>query len=104
MTPKLVRDRIPDIIIANGEHPITRRLDDAAYHDALRAKLREEVDEYLGAPDDAAGVEELVDILEVIQALTAVHGANVEWLEMKRAEKARERGGFSERVFLIDVE
>lgn len=104
MVPKLVRDRIPDIIRTHGERPKICRLDDRAYGEALKAKLVEEVDEYVRATDDAFCVEELVDVLEVVRALAAFHGVDAELLEMKRAEKCRDRGAFSERIFLIDVE
>lgn len=46
---KLVRDRIPDIIRANGEEPITYQADPAEYRRRLRDKLLEEVDEFLTA-------------------------------------------------------
>jgi hypothetical protein len=32
---KLVRDRIPEIIQAQGQHPVTRILDNASYQEAL---------------------------------------------------------------------
>ena len=36
---KLVRDRIPEIIQAEGRRPVTRVLDEASYRQALLAKL-----------------------------------------------------------------
>ena len=36
---KLVRDRIPEIIQADGRHPVTRVLDEASYRRALLGKL-----------------------------------------------------------------
>jgi predicted house-cleaning noncanonical NTP pyrophosphatase (MazG superfamily) len=39
---KLVRDRIPEIIQSEGQHPVTRELDDRSYRQALLAKLVEE--------------------------------------------------------------
>ena len=36
---KLVRDRIPEIIQAQGQHLVTRILDNASYQEALLAKL-----------------------------------------------------------------
>lgn len=49
-------------------------------------------------------LEELADMLEVIRALAAVHGSSWEQLEVLRAKKVEFRGGFQERVYLIDVE
>ena len=44
---KLVRDRIPEIIIANDETPVTRILDDMDYKKSLEEKLYEEYEEVL---------------------------------------------------------
>jgi predicted house-cleaning noncanonical NTP pyrophosphatase (MazG superfamily) len=46
---KLVRDRIPQIIESRGDRAITRVLGEAAYRDALLAKLVEEAQEANGA-------------------------------------------------------
>ena len=43
---KLVRDIIPDIIIADGKKPITRILDNEEYLQELDKKLNEEIAEY----------------------------------------------------------
>ncbi|WP_156417618.1 hypothetical protein [Paenibacillus etheri] len=43
-------------------------------------------------------------MLEVIQALAETHGSNSVELEKLRAEKAEHRGGFKDRIFLIEVE
>ena len=40
---KLVRDKIPEIIEAGGETPVTRILDDEEYKLCLEEKLNEEV-------------------------------------------------------------
>ena len=42
MYKKLVRDRIPEIILSKGETPITRILSDAEYKEELEKKLHEE--------------------------------------------------------------
>jgi predicted house-cleaning noncanonical NTP pyrophosphatase (MazG superfamily) len=53
---KLVRDRIPEIIRADGCIPVTRVLDEPEYRTALLAKLVEEAREAQSAPDpDLAG-------------------------------------------------
>ncbi|ALP35828.1 phosphoribosyl-ATP pyrophosphohydrolase [Paenibacillus sp. IHB B 3084] len=100
---KLVRDRIPHIITSQGKGCRTRILDPEEYKQELRTKLREEAEEYFEAAKDKDALEELADMLEVIRALAEVHGANVAELDKLRADKAEARGGFQERVFLIDV-
>lgn len=101
---KLVRDRIPKIIAKQGLALNTRILDTHEYLTELRTKLQEETNEYLEAKTDAEAVEELADIMELLHALAEAHGVTVEELERIRAEKADKRGGFKERVFLIEVE
>ena len=44
---KLVRDKIPDIILKDNELPVTRILDDEEFIKELNKKLQEEVNEYL---------------------------------------------------------
>ncbi|OKP92836.1 phosphoribosyl-ATP pyrophosphohydrolase [Paenibacillus sp. P3E] len=101
---KLVRDGIPELIAAGGHSCITRTLEHEEYIDQLRAKLREEAEEYFREDNDRLALEELADLLEVIRALAATHGGSPEVLEQIRAEKAERRGGFQERIFLLRVE
>ena len=46
---KLVRDKIPEIILKDNELPSTRILSDEEYIKELNRKLQEEVNEYLEA-------------------------------------------------------
>ncbi|MEU9182933.1 nucleoside triphosphate pyrophosphohydrolase [Streptomyces sp. NPDC048550] len=93
---KLVRDRIPQIIRADGAEPEVYVADRDEYRQRLRAKLTEEVVEYMEA-DETHAPEELADILEVAFALAADLGVDPDQLEKLRASKAEQRGGFSER-------
>jgi len=101
---KLVRDKIPQIIGAEGKAFRSRILGEEEYRTELQTKLREESSEYFQANNPQDALEELADMLEVIRALAAAHGASWEQLEAIRARKAGKRGGFEERVYLIDVE
>jgi predicted house-cleaning noncanonical NTP pyrophosphatase (MazG superfamily) len=94
---KLVRDRVPQIIRAQGEEPIVRIADPVEYRALLRAKLLEEVHEVVTA-DDAHVPEELADVLEVVLALAVDLGVDAAGLETLRAAKAAERGSFTERI------
>ncbi|MGW8356517.1 pyrophosphohydrolase domain-containing protein [Streptomyces wedmorensis] len=94
---KLVRDRIPEIIRENGAVPVTYIADPEEYRRRLELKLVEEVDEFLGA-DDEAKQAEAADILEVLLALVAEIGLDPDQLEKIRCAKADERGGFANRV------
>ena len=96
---KLVRDLIPDIIEKSGNECRTRILSDEEYLKMLDAKLDEELAEY----NQVQNIEELADLLELIQAAAIARGYTLEELETVRAEKAKKRGGFEKKIFLIDV-
>lgn len=101
---KLVRDRIPEIIAASGKKFTTSVLTEEAYRAKLREKLQEEINEYLAANADNECLEELADVLEVVYALAAVHGATSRGLEELRLAKAEKRGGFEQKLYLHEVE
>lgn len=103
MYNKLVRDRIPTIIEQSGKTFTTRILDDEEYRKELQKKAFEELEEYVQAETDEAALEELADVLEIIHALAECHGASIEQVEQIRAKKAEKRGGFREKIFLIEV-
>jgi predicted house-cleaning noncanonical NTP pyrophosphatase (MazG superfamily) len=92
---KLVRDRIPEIIRAEGLEPVIYTADAEEYGSRLREKLQEEVTEFIASDNDP---EELADILEVVYALAEQAGTTREQLEKLRAVKAEKRGGFSDRI------
>jgi predicted house-cleaning noncanonical NTP pyrophosphatase (MazG superfamily) len=96
MEGKLVRDRIPEIMRSDGLDPQVEILGDAAFEEALRAKLREEADEFLAD----GRVEELADLLEVIGELARRRGVSMDELERMRLDKRAKRGGFEEGLFL----
>ena len=100
---KLVRDKIPDIIAANGETPVTRTLSDDEYEHALIEKIAEEQKELSQADTTEKMLQELADLQEVVLAL-ARHLESVEELEQVRVQKVAERGGFEDRVFLERTE
>ena len=96
---KLVRDRIPQIIMQSGKTCITRTLSDDEYLSALDAKLREELNEYLAD----GSMEELADLLEVMMAAAEARGHTFAEVEVIRRTKAEKRGGFRERIWLESV-
>ncbi|MFS0781194.1 phosphoribosyl-ATP pyrophosphohydrolase [Bacillus sp. 1P06AnD] len=101
---KLVRDRIPKIMEAQGKRLKVRTLVEDEYVRELKNKSKEELDEYLNTDNDGDATEELADLLEVIHALARVHGTDMAGIEKIRMKKAAERGGFNERFFLIEAE
>ena len=101
---KLVRDRIPELVEANGETPVTRRVEGEEYDDYLAEKLVEEAHEFREArADDGADADrELADVLAVVGTL--LDCGDRDRVERLREEKAAERGGFSDGVVLERVE
>jgi Uncharacterized conserved protein len=97
---KLVRDKIPDIILAQGDTPKTKLLSEKSYYLALNEKLKEELKEYLAD----GSVEELADMAEVILALAKFKGFSQQAFEEMRLKKQTERGGFDKRIYLVEVE
>ncbi|GHH64845.1 phosphoribosyl-ATP pyrophosphohydrolase [Streptosporangium violaceochromogenes] len=99
---KLVRDRIPEIIEADGRTATVRVLDEPELVPALTAKLAEEAEELRRAgPGDRLG--ELADIYEVLAALTATLGFSGGQVREAARRKRAERGGFSRRLWLDEV-
>ena len=97
---KLVRDKIPEIIKADGAKPVTRKLDDKQYLEALVEKLKEELAEFV----EEFSAEELADIQEVVHALRDAIGKTYEELETIRTQKATKNGSFKDKIFLERVE
>ena len=99
---KLVRDRIPEIIAANGEKAITRVLDEAEFVTALENKLLEEVQEMRA--NKAERKVEIADIYEVLDALIRAYGFSKEEIMALKEKKRTERGGFEKRLLLEGTE
>ena len=96
---KLVRDRIPEIIASTGDKYKIRTLSDAEYIEMLDAKLDEELKEY----HEDKNIEELADILEVLYAVAKARGYSKEELEETRLKKREKRGGFDNKILLIET-
>ena len=67
---KLVHDRIPEIIEADGKTCVCETLSDEDYLYLLDQKLNEELAEY----QESKSLEELADLLEVMQAVGKARG------------------------------
>jgi predicted house-cleaning noncanonical NTP pyrophosphatase (MazG superfamily) len=100
---KLVRDKIPEIIESKGEQAVTKILTDEEYWKSLFEKAYEELNEVKAADDHDETKAELADLLEVVRALSEYNGFSLSQIIEEADKKASERGGFSERIFLIGV-
>jgi predicted house-cleaning noncanonical NTP pyrophosphatase (MazG superfamily) len=97
---KLVRDRIPEIIEANGKKAVYETVTrDEDYIKLLKDKLVEEMNEFLESED----IAELADMGEVMHALLEYKGVSLETFQRIRLEKLEKRGGFKKKLLLKEV-
>lgn len=103
---KLIRDKLPDILIAKGIALHNRIMEQKEFIQKLKDKLVEEAEEVRQTKNDEELLEELADALEVIYTLSSASGLMMEEIEMKRMEKRNLKGGFEEKIFnqQIDIE
>lgn len=78
---------------------MTRILGEEEFGLELTRKLREEVEEFC----QTGAAEELADVLEVVYALADESGIGRDALEEIRGRKRLERGGFEQRIFLVET-
>ena len=94
---KLVRDRIPDILEAEGKRCEVRSLGLEERRIRLMSMLVEECEEFSAGGD----IEELADLVEVVRALISASGMSWESFEKIRLAKRRECGGFDDGILLL---
>ena len=99
---KLVRDRIPEIIMSKGETPVTRVLNESEYKEELEKKLLEEYKEVIEATGNER-LEELADMIEVIRALGNLENTTIEEIIKIADDKNDKRGSFNDKIFLEKV-
>lgn len=100
--PKLVRDKIPEIIQATGREAHVRTLELEEYIDFLKIKAAEEAQELASAETDSNLLEEIVDLRELLDALEKVKGFTPEQVKAIQDEKREKRGGFDLRLLMLD--
>ena len=93
---KLVRDRIPEIIEANGAKCKTHVAKADEYKDLLNKKLKEEADELIHTPC----AEEIADVLEVVESIARLHDIKIDEIKRVKLKKRVERGGFNNKIVL----
>lgn len=93
---KLVRDKIPSLVIEDGLIPEYKVLTPEAYHDELCWKLIEETMEFKGNPC----IEEMADLLEVFYTLCEHHYYSLSEVESIRLDKIKKKGSFLRGRFL----
>jgi predicted house-cleaning noncanonical NTP pyrophosphatase (MazG superfamily) len=97
---KLIRDKIPDIIIASGKKPIVLKATKLEIPNLLKSKLIEEAQEVNNSHTQEEIISELVDVLEVVMSLAQHLHVDFKVLERQRQKKAKERGRFKKGLIL----
>jgi predicted house-cleaning noncanonical NTP pyrophosphatase (MazG superfamily) len=93
---KLVRDKIPDLIRNSGGTPSIRVAENQELDYFIRLKVQEEANELFESGDN----EEIVDLLEIIDALLTHRGFSREKIDEMKKDKVEERGKFDMGIIL----
>lgn len=100
MAEKLIRDRIPEIAAARGDVLAVRVASDDEVPGLLEGKLAEEVVELRAAESREKKIDELVDVLTVVFAISEKLEVDSVTLSFLMIEKARARGWFDKKLVL----
>ncbi len=101
---KLVRDRIPEIILAAGKSCEVKTLEAEDFLPALKAKLVEEAAEVNNSASREELIAELADLYEVLETLQAATGLSQVEIDAVKHQRRESRGGFEKRLYLEWVE
>jgi predicted house-cleaning noncanonical NTP pyrophosphatase (MazG superfamily) len=101
--PKLVRDKIPQIIKTHdGVDVPTRTLDeDTEFLAFLLRKIVEESEELSEATTNSNLIEEIADVNEIIDTILKLKGISPEEVLAVQHEKRDARGGFEKRLLML---
>ena len=96
---KLVRDKIPEIIKADGKECSYVTASPKEFPGFVYDKMKEELDEFMENPC----VEEAADIMEVFGALLDTY--DIAWCDVAQyaMQKSHDRGKFENGIILLKV-
>ena len=94
--PKLVRDKIPQIIKKNEDIDVDLKCvkGTSEHLTYLQQKVVEESSELKNAKTKENLVEEIVDVLEIIDTICEIEDISKENIKQVQTEKKQQRGGF----------
>ena len=101
---KLVRDKMPEILMGKGITVFAHKIDKEQYVSLLKDKLLEEAAELFESTTIEEIKEEIADLLEVIHAFSKLHDISLEEIEQMRVLRKEEKGGFEEGTYNEVVE
>ncbi len=101
--PKLVRDKIPEIVEGRtGKKTKFRIMGDEELSVYLLKKVEEEAHELAGADEKEHLAEELADLLELIETIAGHNGLDMQEIKKVQREKAKDRGRFKKRILMLE--
>lgn len=101
---KLIRSNLPERMKKEGVALFGRRLTDEEFAKELKNKLVEEAGEVQDTDSREDMIKELADVMEVIEALTLLHGITKEEIEKERLLKCNINGRFLAANFVDYIE
>lgn len=100
---KLVRDKIPEIILNSGKIPVIIVADNNEdYKKYLKDKILEEVNELNNSYERESIIEEACDVLEALEAICKINNIQINEILSKKVEKLEKVGGFKDRFILCN--
>jgi len=98
---KLIRDKIPEEIIAWGGESETIRLSKSEFEKELIKKVGEEASGLLAAKNKKELVAELADVVDVIEEILKVKNISKKELAQEQKKNFDKKGGFAKKLFLV---
>lgn len=98
---KLVRNKIPQQIEAEGGTVKTKVVNDVELQFYLKEKLLEEVNELICAKTKDEIIEEMADVYEVLMEYKEAYGIDPKKVGTKQMWKYTKKGDFSEHIVLL---
>ena len=99
-TPKLVRDRIPEMIQSEGKYCLYHTADKDEYILELKRKLHEEVTEFTEDPC----LDEAADVISVFVTLVEAVGLDLGDALIAAVDKEESHGAFVDKVILDAID
>ena len=97
---KLVRDKIPTIIIESGRHCEFQTLEGEALLDALKEKLIEKAEVF----SKRATADELSDIYDLLDTIVEKFDYEPMYIDYLKMQNKERKGSYSGNTFLLYIE
>lgn len=97
---KLIRDKMPEIMKAQGKELVVRVLENEEFKEALRRKVIEEVSELKDAKTNEEAMDKIAYLYEIADALGDAYGFSKSEIKELKEKTHQARGGFEKKLFL----